>query len=86
MNKLDKISVGASWTSFEDAILPKGAPEIQRIEMRRAFYGGAFSILATCLTVVGDPAVPDEEGVKLLDRLHKECMAFARRVGAGKGA
>lgn len=85
MNKLDKISVGASWTSFEEALL-KGAPEIQRTEMRRAFYGGAFSILAICLTVVGDPDVPDEDSVKLLDRLHKECMAFARRVREGKGA
>lgn len=33
------------WLEFEQSALPKGAPAIQREEMRKAFYSGVYSFV-----------------------------------------
>ena len=40
MSRLE--TVKSSWDEFEADIIPKDAPEIQRHEMKRAFYMGAL--------------------------------------------
>jgi len=40
-----KYRVRDAWTSFERAILPPDCSDVQRSEMRRAFFAGAFSIM-----------------------------------------
>ena len=37
--------IETQWDNFEKKVLPIGASDIQRIEMKRSFYAGATSII-----------------------------------------
>ena len=39
--------MGQAWASFEKAVLPRNCSDVQRQEMRRAFYAGAMIIFDT---------------------------------------
>lgn len=49
------------WTSFANAVLPKGTPKIQRVEMRRAFFSGAVHLFGKLTTFSHEGGVLDEE-------------------------
>lgn len=68
-------SVKNEWDSFEKSIIPIGAPEIQRIEMRRAFYAGATSLLQLMLDL-GEDDVTEDGGMMVIEGLRQECRAF----------
>jgi hypothetical protein len=72
-----------AWQEFARAVLPRDASAVQRQEMRRAFYGGAFSVL-TLMAALGDDSVSEDQGVKVLDQLHRECHAFNGMVRRGR--
>ena len=74
------------WDQFEGSVLPKGCHPVQRLETRRAFYAGAWAMFN--LSVQAADETPDTEageavGAELMDRLHKECLAFKDMVEAG---
>jgi hypothetical protein len=68
------------WRSLADAIGLKNAPRTQRVEMRRAFYGGATVVLAA-LRQYADSGASDDAGVTLLESMQDECTEFGRNVG-----
>ena len=72
------------WEGFAKSTLPKGCSDVQRKEMRRAFYGGVFSLLTELTHVVGDDNVPEEVGEKFLQDLDRELKAFYAAVKAGQ--
>ena len=46
-------SVEEEWESFARAVLPPNCSTVQRWEMRRAFYAGAWAMLAGVLDAAG---------------------------------
>lgn len=71
------------WNSYARAVMPADAPEVQRVEMRRAFMAGVWSMLMAC-SDIGKPNITEEDGVMFLETLKRECMAFQDMVKQGK--
>lgn len=69
---------------FERVVLPPSAGEVQRREMRRAFYSGAYAALLTCLEAAAESMDDDEQGEALIQALHDECRRFATDVAEGR--
>lgn len=78
-----KGKIQRDWESFAAAVLPPGAPDVQRREMRRAFFGGAWAMLCE-VRRIGDDSVSEEDGVKALDDIAKECEGFRDAVVGGR--
>jgi hypothetical protein len=74
--KADDMSVAFLWLNFAGFVLPPNAPEIQRDEMKKAFYAGFLE----CFKVMNDyaTALPDDEATKLFARLSRESKDFYR--------
>jgi hypothetical protein len=68
------------WDSFEKAVLPKDASPIQVQETRRAFYGGAQSMIFA-LMEMGDSDVSEEAGANILEGYNQELSEFSKRIG-----
>ena len=71
------------WESLEAAAIPADAPDIQRQEMRRAFYAGAQAMLHLAFSV-GPESVSEDEGAAMLERWRLEVLAFSRAIREGK--
>ena len=56
------------WQRFE-RMLPPDAPDVQRREMRRAFYGGAYSVMIEMLQIAD---YDEAEGAQKLEQLRRE--------------
>jgi hypothetical protein len=69
-------TLDAQWSEFAGQVIPVDALPVQRIEMKRAFYGGAHVILSMMFHAVGPESVSEEEGIKLLETWHRECEVF----------
>ncbi len=76
-------TIREDWESFATAVLPSNASAVQRREMRRAFYGGAWAAL-TLMVDLGEPSVSVDEGADGLDRLLRECVAFNDQIRKGE--
>jgi hypothetical protein len=63
----------SQWLSYEGAVVPANAPNIQREECRRAFYAGAASMFGLTLqaTVPQDEDVCERNLQALQDELDK---------------
>lgn len=70
------------WQHFEDLVMPKNAPAIQKREMRRAFYAGAEAVLRLQFNI-GDSSVSEDAGVAMIKGMHDECILFATQIAAG---
>ncbi len=69
------------WRSFQDEVIPLAAPELQREEMRRAFYAGAQAVLHTVNDAFAE-GLPAEEVGKVLPAIGVEIDRFAAVVAA----
>lgn len=65
------------------ALLPANAPEVQRKEMKRAFYMGATVMLKQQL-MIADDTVTEDEGVEILTELAIEINDFKKQIMEGK--
>jgi hypothetical protein len=74
----ENINVANAWNAFAAAVLPAEVSEVQRVEMRKAFYGG----FSECFGIVQhlSDRLPEEEAGKVLSRLHDECNEFAAQL------
>jgi len=61
-------------------VVPPGASPTQVTETRRAFYGGALSLL----DIVRQLPADDDAGVAELQALYDECRAFHKQVVEGE--
>jgi hypothetical protein len=77
-------TVESAWESFAAGVVPKDAPSVQRQEMRRAFYAGAWWFLTGPMESIGHPAISDEESLHYLERLRKELLQFVEDMLNGK--
>ncbi len=73
------------WESFAAATLPPDAPPEQHREMRRAFYGGAWTVLMG-VEIAAETRTDEEEraAVSLLELWKADCTEFARDVSEGR--
>lgn len=76
-------TIAEQWSGFEADVLPPDAPPVQRQEMRRAFYAGAWSMLSA-LQQLGDAEISEAEGCDALEAYRRECEAFQARVGVDR--
>jgi len=72
-------TIQSQWEKFASMTLPKEASETQRTEMRRAFYAGAYAMLAMMSFEVTE--VSDDAGVEIIEGLHQEARLFFEQVG-----
>jgi len=73
-------SIEKEWQSFSEMVF-KGTPasEVQRREMKKAFFAGYWSLFAA-LEEIGEPHVSEAEGEAFLDARQDECREFLRRL------
>ncbi len=76
-------TIASEWKSFDERLL-RGAPPIQKQEMRRAFYAGAQSFLGILMNGLDPDAEPTEADLQRMDALDKELQQFSKDVLAGK--
>jgi len=74
-------TIAQQWELFSKFVMPNDVPEIQRQEMRRAFYGGAESILRLQFAI-GDNS--EDAGIAMIQGWYDECKLFAQQVAKGE--
>lgn len=72
------------WASYEKKVLPFGAPAVQVLETRRAFYAGASGLLAAICGILEEDAEPTPQDLRVMDAIHAELEAFSASVLAGQ--
>lgn len=72
-------TITSQWELFNALVIPKDAPDLQRREMRRAFFCGAESILRMQIEL-GKPEVSENAGIAIMEGWHDECHRFAAQV------
>lgn len=80
-----RTTLAQAWADFERAILdPSNASQVQRNEMRRAWYAGASHML-TALTAGLDPdAEPTEADLAYVSSLALELADYAEKLFTGR--
>lgn len=76
MNTIDD-----TWRSFAENVIHVDAPQIQRNEMKKAFYAGAYAVL--CITCGPLTDADEDDAVRMLEGLHEECRQFVSNVVNG---
>jgi hypothetical protein len=73
-----------SWDDFARSVFHDNIPEIQRREMRRAFYAGAHAILFKVIDSLAPESEPTAEDLDIMSNLHNELLEFATAVAEGR--
>ena len=69
-------SIEAEWQGFSEMIFAKMHPSpVQREEMKRAFFGGAWAMLCA-VKRIGEPDISEDEGVRYLEDRQREGKHF----------
>jgi hypothetical protein len=71
-----------AWESYVRDVMPPNAGQTQRVETRRAFYGGAW-VMLNLLKKIADEQ-PDVQAEASMDALYNELCRFHKDVGEGK--
>lgn len=76
--------LNAEWRSYAEKVLPPGAPAVQRVECRRAFYGGAMSMFfaITDGLTAGDEIT--DADLARIEKLHDELKKFSDACGENR--
>lgn len=77
------ISVRKLHDQWAKMVLPANASEVQRIEMERAFFAGAWSLIGLLRCRIAD--LPDDEAVKALESLETETELYFRELNKRTG-
>ena len=75
--------IEAAWLSFERQVIPPTAPDVQRQEMRRAFYAGAQALFTGILGMLDPGTEPTEADLGKMDAVQAELLTFAESVRNG---
>lgn len=71
------------WNEFSKLVLPPGCPDVQRTEMRRAFYAGMEGFLQIMLGGMEPGPDPSANDLKMMDELDEELKDFYERMKKG---
>ena len=79
-----RMLIHEQWDEFARAVIPRGASQTQRQEMRRAFYAGAQGLLkAIHVSLSLDPEVEPTD-LQVMESIQQELRMFADLVEAGR--
>lgn len=70
-------TVGEQWADYLRGVMPRGAPDVQIEECRRAFYAGALSMFHI-VSAISASAVDDNTGAARLDTAYREVTDYFR--------
>lgn len=78
--------IGDAWGDFERKMLdPLSASQLQRSEMRRAFYAGAAAVFyGISAQLAPGGGEPTEAELAIADDLHAEIQLWADRLARGE--
>lgn len=76
--------IGNVWLDYRRRVLPKGAPDAQHIECRRAFYAGAEACYGTIMAMLEPGQEATEADLRKMAELDIELRNFASEVKAGR--
>jgi hypothetical protein len=71
------------WMLFESVCL-KGASDLQRRDMKVAFYAGAECILFRIIQSFAPESEPTETDLKIMENVYQELVDFSKAVQKGK--
>ena len=70
----------AEWKEYEGSVIPSGAGEIQRREMRQSFYAGAISLFNLINNnISGDVDVTDDD-MALMEHINEEFSMYHQEL------
>lgn len=72
------------WKKYELMAIPDDAGSVQRREMRRAFYAGAYSLISLMLDATDTAGDDEDRGAEMIAAYEKECRDFAEAARTGK--
>ena len=76
MSAAHKTILQRNWQSFEAVIIPPDAPQVQRDEMKKAFFAGCTIALGVTFAL-GNSDLSEEAASLLLEGMREEIEAFA---------
>jgi hypothetical protein len=72
------------WFEFARQCIPEQAPEVQRVEMRRAFYAGAAVLFSLVTGGLDADKEPTDLDVAYLESLNQELKLYSQDLSDGK--
>jgi len=82
--RVNRKTLFEEWFAFAAAVIPEQATDVQRREMRRAWYAGAATLFSIITSGLDPDAESTEADLAYLDSLNKELEKFAIDVGEGR--
>lgn len=69
-----------AWLSYLRQVLPENAPEVQVIECRRAFYGGAATLFGSIMRSLSPGNGVTENDLQVMFDLEAELKAYSKEL------
>lgn len=76
----ERRSLADEWNEFERAIGLRGCSDVQRIEMRRAFYGGAITMYNLAMTGLDEGSEPTELDIAYMESIQQEIADYGEEL------
>lgn len=73
-----------SWNEFSRKVIHPNSPQIQRIEMRRAFYAGAAFVLEGITKDMSPGDQVQDSDIQILEDISSELVDFAEQMARGE--
>lgn len=72
--------IQAGWIALRVLAIPEDAPQVQIIEMQKAFFSGAQHLLSSIMTMLEPGGDPTEKDIKRLESIHEELKAWVEKM------
>jgi hypothetical protein len=82
MTVVDPHEFAKLWESFVAAVIPAEAPEIQRREMKMAFYGGAHGLLSLISMIMDAGDDVTDADMARMESINGELEAFCLGIAS----
>lgn len=76
--------ISDAWRDYEIRVIPLNAPEVQRTESRRAFYGGAVSMFGGIVGMLDPGTEPTAEDLWKMDDIKAELDQYQTDLREGR--
>lgn len=80
----ERRTLADEWRDFARQVVPQGAPDVQRVEMRRAWYAGAAAMFGLMTGGLDADHEPTDLDVAYVESLSQELAAFGRDLNRGR--
>lgn len=70
------------WNSFSRALGLEKASPAQRVEMQKAFFGGAIALFALIMKILEPGAEPTEKDLQVMSEIVEEMKSYPKQMAA----